>query len=105
MTKWFSYRAVKRAEALAARGRHKGTAPIHQPEPNSPIAPCRHPCASKMYSVFAVRFRGRFPHYCPFTSGPKFKPWNARARCCMPLVTPKAPRHTLRGKACTVREP
>jgi glycosyltransferase involved in cell wall biosynthesis len=39
MTPWFSYRAVKRAEALAASMKGDKHVIIHQTEPNSPVAP------------------------------------------------------------------
>jgi glycosyltransferase involved in cell wall biosynthesis len=38
MTPWFSYRAVKRAERLAAQAQDGRTVIIHQTEPNSPVA-------------------------------------------------------------------
>jgi glycosyltransferase involved in cell wall biosynthesis len=38
MTPWFSYRAVKRAEALAAMMKDDKHVIIHQTEPNSPVA-------------------------------------------------------------------
>jgi glycosyltransferase involved in cell wall biosynthesis len=38
MTPWFSYRAIKRAEALAATMRDDKQVIIHQTEPNSPVA-------------------------------------------------------------------
>ena len=38
MTPWFSYRAVKRAESLAASKRDDKQVIIHQTEPNSPVA-------------------------------------------------------------------
>jgi glycosyltransferase involved in cell wall biosynthesis len=38
MTPWFSYRAVKRAELLAAQKRDRAPVIIHQTEPNSPVA-------------------------------------------------------------------
>ena len=38
MTPWFSYRAVKRAESIAAKAQDKKVVIIHQTEPNSPVA-------------------------------------------------------------------
>jgi glycosyltransferase involved in cell wall biosynthesis len=38
MTPWFSYKAVKRAEALAAANKDDKQVIIHQTEPNSPVA-------------------------------------------------------------------